>query len=233
MGKRLRPLTEYMPKPLLPVNGRPIITYAMDHLLGIGIKRFIVNTHHQPGKYREEFPDRQWRGAPIEFRHEPTLLDTAGGLKNIEDLVEQDKTIMCYNGDILCNMPLDVLIGSHKAYPCEATLALRTEGPNLNVNIDPSGAICDMRHVLKKPGLASCLFTGIYIVETSMLQAIERGKVVSIVDVFLQRIVARPGSIRGIIIDSGQWDDIGSLEVYEKLKNEAQYKDQERPFHGV
>jgi len=217
LGKRLRPLTEYVPKPLLPLNGRPIVTYAMDHLLSIGIERFIVNTHHQPEKYSEAFPDRRWRGVPIEFRYEPTLLDTGGGLKNIEDLLTGDKAIVCYNGDILCNMPLDVLIRSHEAKQCEATLALRTKGPNLNVNIDGSGAICDMRHMLKKPGMASCLFTGIYTIETSVLATIEQHKIESIVDIFLRRIVANPGSIRGITIDSGGWDDIGSIEVYERL----------------
>jgi NDP-sugar pyrophosphorylase family protein len=46
LGTRLRPLTERLPKPLLPVAGRPIITYAMEHLKGIGVRRFIINTHH-------------------------------------------------------------------------------------------------------------------------------------------------------------------------------------------
>lgn len=227
LGTRLRPLTEYVPKPLLPLNGRPMITYAMDHLLGIGIERFIVNTHHQPDKYSKAFPDRKWRGVPIELRHEPILLDTGGGLKNIEDLLTGDEAIVCYNGDVLCDIPLDILIGNHEAKPCEATLALRTNGPNLNVDVDGSGAICDMRHILKRPGTASCLFTGIYALETSILETIEKDRRESVVDVFLRRIVARPGSIRGTIIDSGRWDDIGSVEVYERLAEQMRYNDQE------
>ncbi|MFO7568460.1 MAG: sugar phosphate nucleotidyltransferase, partial [Smithellaceae bacterium] len=51
LGTRLRPLTENMPKPLLPVGGRPIITYAMEHLRAAGVLRFIVNTHHCAEKY--------------------------------------------------------------------------------------------------------------------------------------------------------------------------------------
>ncbi|HOC46748.1 MAG: sugar phosphate nucleotidyltransferase [Syntrophorhabdaceae bacterium] len=217
LGTRLRPLTEYVPKPLLPLNGRPMVTYAMDHLLCIGIERFIVNTHHQPDKYTKAFPDGEWRGVPIVFRHEPALLDTGGGLKNIEDLLTGDEVIICYNGDILSDLPLDTLIRDHESQPCEATLALRTKGPNLNVDIDGSGAICDMRRILKRPGTATCLFTGIYTVETSILTTIEKDKIESIVEVFLRRIVLKPGSIRGTIIDSGTWDDIGSVEVYERL----------------
>src|SRR5512136_3068619 len=100
LGMRLRPLTERCPKPLLPIGGRPVITYAMDHLLSIGVDRFIVNTHHCPEVFVEKFPDKLWRGRPIIFRYEPVLLETAGGLKNIEDLIEEDEVIICYNGDI-------------------------------------------------------------------------------------------------------------------------------------
>src|SRR5512136_3052134 len=69
LGTRLRPLTERCPKPLLEIGGRPIITYAMDHLQSVGVDRFIVNTHHCSEVYLEMFPDRQWRGVPITFRH--------------------------------------------------------------------------------------------------------------------------------------------------------------------
>ena len=106
LGTRLRPLTEECPKPLLEIGGRPIITYAMDHLLKIGVDRFIVNTHHHPEVYLNKFPERQWRNVPICFRHEPVLLDTGGGLKNIEELLEGDEAIICYNGDVIADFPL-------------------------------------------------------------------------------------------------------------------------------
>ena len=80
LGARLRPLTDTTPKPLLPVGGRPIITYAMEHLLTVGVERFIVNTHHLADLYLQVFPDGKWRGTPVIFRYEPNLLDTAGGL---------------------------------------------------------------------------------------------------------------------------------------------------------
>src|SRR5664280_1631125 len=87
LGTRLRPLTEKTPKPLLEIGGRPIITYAMEHLCTIGVRKFIVNTHHCPEKYAEAFPKGNWQDIPITFRHEPVLLDTAGGVKNVEDLI--------------------------------------------------------------------------------------------------------------------------------------------------
>ena len=115
LGMRLRPLTEECPKPLLPVGGRPLITFAMDHCLTAGVERIIVNTHHCPAAYERAFPEKRWRGRPILFSHEPVLLDTAGGLKNIEDLLSADETLLVYNGDILSDLPLERLLEAHAA----------------------------------------------------------------------------------------------------------------------
>ena len=221
LGTRLRPLTEKCPKPLLEIGGRPIITYAMDHLMAAGVERFIVNTHRLSEVYLQKFPDRQWRGIPIHFRHEPTLLDTAGGLKNIEDLLVEDEAILCYNGDIIADFSLRDLLETHERRRPEVTFALRSNGPLLNVSLDERGEICDLRDTLKNPGVRNYLFAGIYAVETSILRFIEAGKIESIVPILLRLIVERPGSFLGAVIDSGKWEAIDSLEAYERLKAAA------------
>ena len=209
LGTRLRPLTENCPKPLLPVGGRPLITYAMDHCLSIGVERFIVNTHHCAEAYEKAFPGGNWRGAPILFRHEPVLLDTAGGLKNIEDLLEDDETILVYNGDILSDLPLSQLLAAHAAGGREVTLALRSDGPLRNVCLDARGEICDFRDLLGNPGVRRCLFTGIYIVEKRFLRRLTPGKIESVVPVFAEMIRETPGSVGSVVIDEGDLGGCG------------------------
>jgi NDP-sugar pyrophosphorylase family protein len=218
LGTRLRPFTENMPKPLLEIGGRPMITYAMEHLKAIGVQRFIVNTHHCAGKYVQAFPKGNWEGIPITFRHEPILLDTAGGIKNIEDLISDDERIIVYNGDIITNLPFAPLIEGHFARRSTVTLALRSSGPLLNVNIDKDGFICDMRHTLKNPGIQSCLFAGIYIVEKDFLSRLEAGRIESIVPPLIEMIKESSHSVSGVVIDDGYWYDVGTIEEYNKLK---------------
>jgi mannose-1-phosphate guanylyltransferase len=217
LGTRLRPLTRNIPKPLLEIGDRPIIAYAMEHLRAIGVQRFIVNTHHCADKYKEAFPEENWQGIPIIFRHEPILLDTAGGIKNIEDLIASEERIIIYNGDIITNMPIAPLIDQHFTLQAEVTLALRSRGPLLNVNIDKDSFICDMRHTLNNPGIQSCLFAGIYIIEPKFLQRLEAGHVESIVPPLVELIKENPHSVGGIVIDDGYWYDVGTIEEYNRL----------------
>jgi NDP-sugar pyrophosphorylase family protein len=217
LGTRLRPLTDDCPKPLLPAGGRPMITYAMDHLISAGIERFIINTHYFAESYNKVFPDRQWRGIPMIFRYEPVLLDTAGGIKNIEDLLADDETILVYNGDTFTDLPLAHLIDEHYAKRKEVTLSLRSSGSPLNVNLNADGEICDLRHTLGDNGVTSCLFTGIYIVEKIFLRRLRAGRKESVVPIFISMIKEQPGSVAGIIIDEGRWYDIGSVAEYEKI----------------
>jgi mannose-1-phosphate guanylyltransferase len=221
LGTRLRPLTENCPKPLLSIGGRPIITYAMEHLRAIGVQKFIINTHHCPEKYAEVFPDNQWQGIPITFRHEPVLLDTAGGIKNIEDLIAEEGRIIVYNGDIITTMPLQPLIEKHFAQKTEVTLALRSSGHLLNVNIDEKGFVCDMRYLLNNPGVQSCLFTGIYIIEKSFLKRLTAGKIESIVLPLVKMIKENLRSVGGVVIDDGYWHDVGTITEYNKLNQEG------------
>src|SRR6478735_3703128 len=106
LGTRLRPLTNRRPKPLIPVGDLPLIARAFDHLIALGVERFVVNTHWRAERYPEFFPQGEWRGRPIEFFHEaPEVLETAGGIWNARSALK-DGPFLVYNGDILTDLPL-------------------------------------------------------------------------------------------------------------------------------
>src|SRR3954469_8725101 len=83
LGTRLKPLTDDLPKPLVPIFQKPLITFAFDHLIASGVQEFIVNTHHLPERFAETFPETHYRGIPITFVHEAIRLETGGGIKNV------------------------------------------------------------------------------------------------------------------------------------------------------
>jgi mannose-1-phosphate guanylyltransferase/mannose-1-phosphate guanylyltransferase/phosphomannomutase len=213
LGTRLRPLTDQLPKPLIPFFNRPLITRAFDHLLGAGVQEFIVNTHHLPECYTAAFPQNEYRGARITFRHEPVLLETAGGIANIADLVG-DGPFVVFNGDVLTDLPLAALLRVHEQAGNLVTLVLRSDGPARHVAFDAGrGLVTDIRGKLGSGNLGTHQFTGIYAVSPAFLQHLTPGKIESVVHPWLAAI--RKGErIGGVVVDEGRWWDLGDRESY-------------------
>jgi len=111
-GKRLRPLTDELPKPLIPIFQKPLITFALDQLISAGINKFVINTHRYPELFRDFFCRSEYAGCPVMLIHEPELLETGGGIKNAErDL--SNEHFLTYSGDILTDVNLQPLIDEH------------------------------------------------------------------------------------------------------------------------
>lgn len=215
LGTRLRPLTDHLPKPLVPVWNRPLIAFAFDHLIAdLGIAEFAVNTHHCPERYGDSFPDGQYRGRPLHFRHEPTLLDTAGGIDNLRDWLPADEPFLVYNGDILTDLSLLPAWEQHLRSGDLVTLLLRSKGDELRVGFDPeTSKIVDMRGVLAPDWPLRFQFTGIYLVSPAFLSYLTPGKIESVVFPLLKAI--QDGrKVGGIVVDEGAWSDLGERDAY-------------------
>jgi mannose-1-phosphate guanylyltransferase len=214
LGTRLRPLTERRPKPLIPVWHRPLITYAFDHLLGAGVQSLIVNTHWHPEAYDTAFPDRTWRGVPITLRHEPVLLETAGGLANVADLLPADRSFWVYNGDILATLDLRPALAHHLASDDLATLVLRSSGAETVVAFDPATRrVLDLRNLLGTGREPTHQFTGLYLCRPGFLDFLTPGKIESTRTTFLD-IIRQTGRIGGVVCDDGHWLDLGDRASY-------------------
>lgn len=217
LGTRLRPLTESRPKPLVPIFNKPLITFAFDHLLAVGVSRIVVNTHHCPEAYSQWFGDdseqTEYRGRPVFFRHEPVLLETGGGIKNAADLIG-GSPFLVYNGDVLADFPLEPLIEAHRRSGNIATLALRSSGGERRIQCDPStGHISDMRGLIGGCANPSFLFTGVSVFSSEIFAHIPAGNVVSIIPVLVD-LIRQGATVGGEVIDEGVWFDIGNVSSY-------------------
>ncbi len=206
LGNRLRPLTERLPKPLVPLFHRPLAAWAMAACERAGIRRFAINTHHLP---------EAWAGfgagKDVTLFHEPILLETGGGLKNIAPWIAENP-LLVHNGDIFSTLPLEKLIAAHAASGLPVTLALRSHGTAKHIAIDPSATrVTDIR---KNLGIAdgTHVFTGIYCVNPEFLDHIPAGEKISVIPAFLE--LAQAGKLGAIVLDEGVWLDLGDRDSY-------------------
>jgi NDP-sugar pyrophosphorylase family protein len=227
LGTRLRPLTNQLPKPLVPLFHRPLVEWVMDACVRAGIHHFAINTHHLPeawngfGEASEAKPAaaangmpaiaRIWHGCETTLFHEPVLLETGGGLKNIEAWIGQDP-VLIHNGDIFSSMPLTPLIAAHQASGLPVTLALRSTGTAKHIALDPSQTrVTDIRKMLGRDE-GTHVFSGIYCVNPEFLAMIPAAEKISVIPAFLA--LAREGRLGAVVIDDGDWLDLGDREFY-------------------
>lgn len=202
---------------MVPVYHRPVISYAFDHLHSLpDLNAVVVNTHHCPEAYAAAFPENRYRDFPLHFRHEPVLLETAGGIANVADLLDGDRFIV-YNGDVLADVPLAPLLKTHEAAGNEVTLLLRSSGPGLHIGLDPeTGRVRDIRNMLESNIEPLYQFTGIYLVEPAFLRRLTPGKKESVIPIFL-KMIREQASLGGWIEDRGHWWDLGDEVTYRQV----------------
>ncbi len=225
LGNRLRPLTDRLPKPLVPLFHRPLVEWVMESCARAGIERFAVNTHHLPAAWGNFNP-----AYDVTYFHEPVLLETGGGLKNIATWMG-DEPLLVHNGDIFSTLPLEKLIAAHEASGLPVTLALRSEGVAKHIALDPSGShVIDIR---KRLGHAegTHIFSGIYCVSPGFLDRIPAGEKISVIPAFLE--LAAAGQLGAIVLDEGVWLDLGDRESYLRAHQQLDLGPAIHPLAGV
>lgn len=206
LGNRLRPLTLRLPKPLVPLFHRPLAAWVMDACTRSGIEKFAINTHHLPEAWAT-FPVNE----EVAYFHEPLLLETGGGLKNIASWIGTDP-ILVHNGDIFSTLPLEQLIAAHERSGRMVTLALRSEGVAKHIAIDSSSnRVIDIREMLGTT-VGTHVFSGIYCVNPEFLEFLPAGEKISVIPAFLE--LAKRGELGAIVLDDGVWLDLGDRNSY-------------------
>ncbi len=208
LGNRLRPLTDCRPKPLCPIFGKPLITFALDHLIAAGIEAFIINTHHLPGQFTEYFAGGAYRGRPVQLVFEPDLLETGGGIRNAAPWIGSGPFVV-YSGDILTDVDLAPLLDAHLREGNDVTLALRDTGVAPGITLR-GGRVTDIKGRYGAPGDFD--FANISVWNAAGIRRIPEGKVQFIP--VLAEWIGDGGRIGGVVLDDRQWFNIGSREKY-------------------
>jgi NDP-sugar pyrophosphorylase family protein len=209
LGTRLRPLTEDLPKPLIPIFQKPLITFALDHLIEAGVESFIINTHHRATVFEELFADRSYRGHPVRLVHEPEILGTGGGIKNIERWFGGEPFIS-YSGDLLTDIDLASLVEEHSRAGNDVTIAVRKNGLRTDVAVE-GDRVVDIANRYGHPGEFD--FAGISIWTPAIFERIPPGQSLSYIPI-LAEWIRQGGRIGGVVRNDGKWFNIGSRAEY-------------------
>ncbi len=217
LGKRLRPLTHEMPKPLIPVAGHPVIAYNLYRIRQLGITEVAVNLHYMGEKIREELGDGSRFGLKIVYSEEPALLGTGGGIRRLKRFFG-DETFLVINSDILIDLDLSEPVRFHHSRSALATMVLRRNPDPVRygtIETDDHGRIREFLGKIRtqSPGLHKWMFTGIHILEPRAIDSMpDRPSFCINRDVYAQWI--RSGKPCYGFIHKGYWRDLGTFPDY-------------------
>ena len=215
-GTRLRPLTVYTPKPIVPICNRPFLLYQIDTLRRAGITDITLSLSYQPNKIEQLLGDGSDYGVKLKYTVEPQPMGTAGAYKFAEDLIREPTVV--FNGDILTDLDLKAVIREHKEHKATATIVLTpVDNPSAYglVETENDGRI---RRFLEKPKpeeiTCNTINAGTYILEPKVLDLIPAGENHSFEYGLFPELLKRKEPFFAHVPPRTYWIDIGTPERY-------------------
>jgi dTDP-glucose pyrophosphorylase/CBS domain-containing protein len=213
-GKRLHPLTNDTPKPMLPIDGRPLMEVAVSRLYQAGVRRVSVTTHYLPEKIFEHFGDGHKFGVDLNYVNEVDPLGTAGALRL---LPPWKGTLLVMNGDILTDVNFDTLRRFHREHKAALTVAVRKYDFSVPYGVvETSGGI--VAGIVEKPTLEFFVNAGIYLLEPECREYIPEGTRFDMPD--LIRNLIADGRVAASFPIIEYWLDIGRPTDYEQAQQD-------------
>lgn len=229
LGTRLKPLTDTMPKALVPVAGRPLLDWLLHKVAAAGFDAAVVNVHHFASQI-VDFVHTHDYGIPVGISDESeALLETGGGIKKAEILLGNDAPFLVHNVDILSNLDLPAFVQTHRSDDL-ATLLVSERPTSRYLLFDSDNRLCGWTNVqtgeIKSPypnlNLDACqkrAFAGIHILSPQVFALMQswQGKF-SIIDFYLS--VCSTHAIRGVeqpglqLLDVGKVDTLRAAELF-------------------
>ena len=215
-GTRLRPLTVYTPKPIVPICNRPFLLYQIDTLKRAGVTDITLSLSYQPEKIEQQLGDGSNFGVNLKYTVEPQPMGTAGAYKFAEDLIREPTVV--FNGDVLTDLDLKAVIRQHKERNAVATIVLTpVEDPSMYgvVETEDDGRV--QRFLEKpKPEDTSCrnINAGTYVLEPKVLDLIPKGENYSFEYALFPKLLEKEEAFYAHIPARTYWMDIGTPGRY-------------------
>lgn len=211
-GRRLAPLTEEVPKPMLKVGDRPLLETIIAHLRDAGITEVTITTHHQADKITAHFGDGSQFGVKLSYVEEDQPLGTVGGLGRMG--VPKTTTLLI-NGDILTQVNFRAMLLFHREHQADLTVAVR----HYDMRV-PYGVVeCEgptVRRISEKPVVGLFVNAGIYLLEPVVYHSIPKDQPCDMPDL-VHRLLEAKRSVVSFPIRE-YWLDIGQPEDYEQAQ---------------
>ncbi len=227
LGTRLRPLTDTIPKPLLPVGGVPLIVWNLLLLRAGGIREIVINLHYLGSMIEETLGDGSRWDMRITYSHEAELLGTGGGLKAAEWFFD-GQPFFVMNGDTLIDLDLRAFLDFHDLQGGVATLVLRDDPQAVQwgaVETDSQDRILrikgqGMEERGAKRAVTFRMFAGVHILHPFILDDAPTGQPFSIIDSYTHALTG--GSRLLGFVHTGYWSDIGTVERYTQAQRDVE-----------
>jgi mannose-1-phosphate guanylyltransferase len=216
-GKRMRPLTDKIPKVMLPVGRKPFLAYLIEYLKKQGINEFILAVCWKKEKIKNYFGDGKKFGVEIVYSEEKKLSDTAGAIKNAENLIK-NKNIIILNGDSFVDIDIKKMLKFHKEKKSPITMAVyKTKNPGRygEVIIDENDIVVRFKEKAKTKR-ENFINAGVYIFQKKILKNFPKNKKLSLEKDIFPNLAGKIAAFK----TKGYFIDIGTQEDYKKLKKE-------------
>ena len=219
VGSRLDPLTQKIPKPLVPVLNKPVMDILLQKLKDYGVEKVIANTHY----LAEQIQNRYSKNSPVDIHfdyiHEETLSGTAGGVKKCEFFFDDVEDFIVVSADGLHDADLDKIVKSHKESGCIATMAISAVD---HAEVCHFGVVVPTKeHYVsefqEKPSIeeakSNYINTGIYVFNKRIFDFIPKGEKYDFAKNVFPRLLEAGEKINTYRIYS-YWSDIGTIDQY-------------------
>ncbi len=215
-GTRMAPLTDTIPKPLLPVLNVPVIIYNIMLLKSVGITEIYINVHHGADKIMHTLKDGTQLGISITWLKEKEILGTGGAIGSLKGIV--DETVLVLNADTVMDVDLENLIDYHHTSGRMVTLGLihpSGNDPRAVVTLDDAGRIIRMIGSATVETLpeGNAVFSGVHVLEPALLEYIPPDIFISITSHIYTHIIDEGIEIGGYFFH-GDWWDMGTPDSY-------------------